>query len=142
MSVEYFLDTNLFIYQLEALDEDKSETASSIIRRGIETKNACISFQVVQECLNTALRKAEIPLDAEQMKMYLQTVLAPLWKVSPSMALYRRGMDIQSRHQYSFYDSLIIAAALEAGCSRLYSEDFQHGQRIESLTIENPFFEL
>ncbi len=139
MSVEYFLDTNLFIYQLEALDEDKSATANRIIRRGIETKNACISFQVVQECLNIALRKAEIPLDAEQMKMHLETVLAPLWKVSPSLSLYRRGMGIQSRYQYSFYDSLIIAAALDVGCSRLYSEDFQHGQRIESLTIENPF---
>jgi predicted nucleic acid-binding protein len=71
MSAECFIDTNLFIYQLEALDERKTATADRIIRRGIETGNACISFQVVQECLNTVLRKAEIPLDTDQTRIYL-----------------------------------------------------------------------
>jgi predicted nucleic acid-binding protein len=55
--------------------------------------------------------------------------------------LYQRALDIQARYRYGFYDALIIAAALEAGCIRLYSEDLQHGQRIERLTIENPFLE-
>ena len=141
MSAECFIDTNLFIYQLEALDERKAATADRIIRRGIETGNACISFQVVQECLNTMLRKAEIPLDTDQMRTYLEAVLAPLFQVSASMPLYQRALDIQARYRYSFYDALIIAAALEAGCTRLYSEDLQHGQRIERLTIENPFLE-
>jgi predicted nucleic acid-binding protein len=139
MSAEYFIDTNLFIYQLEALDEHKTVTAERIIRRGIETGNACISFQVVQECLNTVLRKAAIPLDTEQTRTYLEAVLAPLFQVSASIPLYQRALDIQARYRYSFYDALIIAAALEAGCTRLYSEDLQHGQRIEGLTIENPF---
>jgi predicted nucleic acid-binding protein len=57
----------------------------------------------------------------------------------PTQRLYEQALDIQSRYQYSFYDSLIIAAALDGGCTRLLSEDLQHGQRIESLTIENPF---
>ena len=141
MSAEYFIDTNLFIYQLEALDERKFETADRIIRRGIETNNACISFQVVQECLNTALRKAEIPLTTEETKTYLENVLTPLWRVSPSPALYNRVLDVQARYRYSFYDSLIVAAALAAGCTRVYSEDLQDGQRIEGLAIENPFLE-
>ncbi|MBA3636750.1 MAG: PIN domain-containing protein, partial [Rubrobacteraceae bacterium] len=68
-------------------------------------------------------------------------VLGPLWTVSPSLALYRRTLDLQARYRYSFYDSLIIAAALDAGCTRLYSEDLQDGQRIEGLTVENPFRE-
>ncbi|MBA3792103.1 MAG: PIN domain-containing protein [Actinomycetota bacterium] len=141
MSAEYFIDTNLFIYQLEALDERKFETADRIIRRGIETNNACISFQVVQECLNTALRKAEIPLTTEETKTYLENVLTPLWRVSPSPALYNRALDVQARYRCSFYDSLIVAAALAAGCTRVYSEDLQDGQRIEGLAIENPFLE-
>ncbi len=66
MSVENFLDTNLFIYQLETEDEDKAHIANRIIRTGIETGNACISFQVVQECLNTIVRKAQICLNKEQ----------------------------------------------------------------------------
>jgi predicted nucleic acid-binding protein len=57
----------------------------------------------------------------------------------PSLRLYRRGLDIQACFGFSFYDSLIVAAALEFGCSRLYSEDLRHGQRIEGLIIENPF---
>jgi len=142
MSVECFIDTNLFIYQLEASEERKVATADRIIRKGIETRNACISFQVVQECLNTVLRKAEIPLGTDETKQYLDNVLAPLYRVPASLSLYRRALDLQTRFRSGFYDSLIVAAALDAGCTRLYSEDLQDGQRIEGLTIENPFSEL
>lgn len=140
MSVaESFIDTNLFIYQLEAVDEAKSEVADAIIRRGVATGDACISFQVVQETLNVILRKAEIPLDAASARRYLETVLAALYRVPSTIALYQRGLELQTRYQLAFYDALIVAAALEAGCTRLWSEDLQHGQRIERLTIENPF---
>jgi len=142
MSAEYFIDTNLFIYQLEASEERKAATADCIIRKGIETRNACISFQVVQECLNIALRKAAIPLSTDETKQYLDDVLAPLFRVPASLSLYRRTLDLQARYRYGFYDSLIIAAALDAGCTLLYSEDLQDGQRIEGLTIRNPFVEL
>ena len=142
MSVECFIDTNVFIYQLEASDERKAATADRIIHKGIETRNACISFQVIQECLNTMLRKAEMSLSTDETKQYLDNVLAPLYRVPASLSLYRRALDIQARYRYGFYDSLIIAAALDAGCTRLYSEDFQDGQRIEGLTIKNPFVEL
>lgn len=57
----------------------------------------------------------------------------------PTVDLYTRALDLHKRYRYSFYDSLILAAALEAGCVRLYSEDFQDGQQIEGLTLENPF---
>jgi predicted nucleic acid-binding protein len=57
----------------------------------------------------------------------------------PSPAIYERGIMVQARYGFHFYDSLIVAAALEAGCTRLLSEDLQHGQRIDSLTVENPF---
>ncbi len=141
MSVECFIDTNLFIYQLEVNDDRKSAIAERIIRQGILSGNACISFQVLQECLNTVLRKAEIPLGTEDARIYLETVLSPLFRVSASIPLYQSALDIQSRYRYGFYDALIIAAGLAAGCTHLYSEDMQHGQRIEGLTIENPFFE-
>ena len=139
MSAESFIDTNLFIYQLEGNDERKAGIADAIIREGIGTGNACISFQVIQECLNTILKKAELPLTPEQAGRYLDAVLAPLFRVSPSISLYRNALELQGRYRYSFYDSLIIAAALSAGCSRLWSEDLQHGQQIGDLVIENPF---
>ena len=131
----------MFVYQLERLDARKATMAERLIERGIASRTACISFQVVQECLNTALRKAQTPLSVDAMRKYLQAVLAPLYRVQPSLRLYHTALDIQARYRFSFYDSLIVAAALEAGCKRLYSEDLQHGQQIEGLTIENPFQE-
>jgi predicted nucleic acid-binding protein len=139
MSADYFLDTNLFIYQIETGEQTKAAIANKIIRSGIETGNACISFQVVQECLNTIIRKAAICVSRDQAVQYLDASLTPLLKIYPSIPLYKRGLDIQSRYQFSFYDSLIVAAALEAGCKTLYSEDLQHGQVIGTLRIENPF---
>ena len=139
MSAEAFIDTNVFVYHLDTTDKRKHSIAERIIRDGLASGNACISFQVVQECLNTALRKAEVALDTDAARSYLDTVLIPLLQVPASAALYNRALDVRTRWQFSFYDSLIVAAALAAGCSRLVSEDLQHGQRIDSLTVHNPF---
>lgn len=141
MPAELFLDTNLFVYQIEALDEKKAPVADRIIGEGVSSGNTCISFQVVQECLNTFTRKAEIRLGPVQMNDYLEAVLAPLMQVGASIGLYRKAVEVQARYGYSFYDALIIAAALEAGCARLLTEDMQHGQKIEGLVIVNPFLE-
>ncbi|MBK1618540.1 VapC toxin family PIN domain ribonuclease [Lamprobacter modestohalophilus] len=139
MSAEVFLDTNIFIYDLDNSDKIKQGIATQIIRSALESGTACISYQVVQECLNVALRKAEVRLDAREADAYLTRVLTPMWRIMPSEKLYRRAITIQERTRYAFYDSLIIAAALESGCSRLYSEDLQHGHEIETLRIKNPF---
>ncbi|MCK7471687.1 MAG: PIN domain-containing protein [Desulfomicrobium escambiense] len=139
MSAETFLDTNVFLYNLDDSDPHKHGIASRLIREALDTGNACTSYQVVQECLSAGLRKAHIPLDAERAMEYLDTVLVPLWHIMPSPSLYERAIAIQARWRYSFYDSLVIASALEAGCKRLLTEDLQDGQRIETLVIENPF---
>ena len=99
-----------------------------------------ISFQVVQETLNVLMRKGKVVAQADDAIEFMRQALQPLWKVQPSAALYTRAVEVQQRHAFSFYDSLIVAAALEAGCSRLLTEDLQHGQRIgQSLRVENPF---
>jgi len=139
MSAEVFIDTNVFIYQLDASDARKQAVAERIVRDALAVGNACISFQVVQECLNTVLRKAKVALDADSARSYLDTVLGPLMQVPASAALYHRALDVQTRWQFSFYDALIVAAALTGGCRRLLSEDLQHGQRIETLTVHDPF---
>ena len=141
MSADSFIDTNVFLYNIDDSDPNKYAIATSIIHTALETGQSCISYQVVQECLNAGSRKAHIPLDQHTAERYLYTVLIPLWKVSPTPVLYQRSLDLQARYQLSFYDSLIVAAALEAGCKTLYSDDLQHGQRIEQLTIRDPFME-
>lgn len=139
MSVECFLDTNVFVYQLEGRDTRKAAIAEDLIRQGIASGNACISFQVVQECLNTAQRKALVPLGSHDLRRYLESVLAPLLRVQPSLRLYRASLDVQSRYRFAYYDSLIVAAALDAGCTTLYSEDLQDRQQIEGLMVVDPF---
>ena len=137
-----FIDSNVFVYLFDETDERKREIADGIVESALQAHSASISFQVVQETLNVVTSKLPTPMTAEDAGRFLERVLEPLWRISLSLALYRRALDLQTRYRYGFYDSLIVAAALDAGCTRLYSEDLQDGQRIEGLTVENPFREL
>ena len=139
MSASNFIDTNVFVYHLDASDPRKHVVAGDIVRDALRTQDGCISYQVVQECLNVVSSKARVPLTPEQAQAYLDAVLAPLMQVGASTELYHRALGIRVRWRYGFHDSLVIAAALAAGCTRLLSEDLQHGQRIESLTLVGPF---
>ena len=136
-----FIDSNIFVYLFDENDLRKWQIARTLVHRALENSSAVISFQVVQETLNVITKKLAVPVTPQDAMQFLDKMLFPLWKINPSRMLYQRGLDIQSRYQFSFYDSLIIAAALEAGCKTLYSEDLQHGQQIEQLTIQNPFKE-
>ncbi len=139
MPAESFIDTNVLVYHIDDTDPRKSDIAHAIIRDAMATGNACISYQVVQEFLNTMVRKAEQPLSRDDAHTYLAEILTPLCRVFASIPLYQNALDIQARYRFGFYDSLIVAAALSAGCTQLLTEDLQDGQRIEGLEIRNPF---
>jgi predicted nucleic acid-binding protein len=139
MNGKCFLDTNILIYAIEGQPEGKAKIAERLIEEAIGTKSGVISLQVVQETLNALIRKTRIALSYEKSSLLLRDVLTPLCEVFPSLELLQRGLDLHDRYNYSFYDSLVIAAALEAKCDVLYSEDLQHGQKIGTLIIENPF---
>ena len=139
MSGRFFLDTNIFIYTFDSSSPQKQSRARDLVSIALDGAQGVISFQVVQEFLNVAARKFKVPLSFSDRRNYLQSVLAPLCEVLPSLELYQDALDVQERWQLSYYDSLIVTAALSAGCERLLSEDFQHGQKIRDLTIEDPF---
>lgn len=139
MPAEFFLDTNVLVYTFDRRDPAKQARARALVERALETGDGVISFQVVQEFLNVALHKFERPLDAADAVRYLREVLHPLCAVFSSLALYEHAISLQRRWRFGFFDSLIIAAALEAGCKTLHSEDLQDGQEVESLRIVNPF---
>ncbi len=139
MNVVDFFDSNIFIYLVDEANPAKQATAERLIALALAENSACISFQVVQETLHVLTRKFSRCVPPEVVTAILNHSLLPFWHVQPSAALYVRTLELQERYQYSFYDSLILAAALESGCTRLLSEEFQDGQRIEGLTIENPF---
>ena len=139
MSGEDFIDSNVFIYMFGETDIRKRQQAESLVRRSLENDTGCISFQVVQETLNILTRK--LGATPARARLLLEDVLVPLWRINPTLSLYQSGLSVQARYGFSFYDSLIVASALEAGCIRLYTEDLRHGQQIERLTILNPFLE-
>ena len=137
MSAEHFLDTNVLVYSVDEGVPEKRQRARELVAQSLTNGRGCISYQVVQETVNVLTGKFGTPLD--RVRRLLDEVLIPLWQINPTGSLYQSALSLQSRYGFSFYDSLIIAAALEAGCTRLYSEDMQHGQRIRGLTILNPF---
>ena len=134
-----FLDSNVFVYLFDSQDDRKRGIAQGLVERGLGNDSACISHQVVQETLNVVTRKLTPALPPEAVQRFMAHSLLPLWRVMPSAALHAKALGLRGRWQLSFYDALIVAAALEAGCKRLLSEDLQHGLRIEGLRIENPF---
>lgn len=135
-----FLDTNVFIYPLDAgADEAKRACAQALIGQALAEGTAVISWQVVQETLHVTAHKFKAAVSEADRLNLLKHVLEPLWQVQPTAAVYRRATEVQARQGFGFYDSLIVAAALEAGCKRLLTEDLQHGQRVGTLRIENPF---
>lgn len=141
MSADYFLDTNVLVYSFDDGDARKRHVATSLIERALAEGCGVISYQVVQEFLSLATRKFARKMSADIALTYVDGVLEPLCGVHSSIALYRRALGLHARWRFSLYDCLIIAAALEAGCEVLYSEDLQNGQSIESLTVIDPFTE-
>jgi predicted nucleic acid-binding protein len=105
----------------------------------VDTGKGIVSYQVVQEFFNVALRRFAQPMGSAEAEQYLITVFRPLLAIHSSPALYVEALRIAGKYRVAWYDSIIVASALEGRCDVLYSEDFQHGREIEGLRIENPF---
>lgn len=139
MSDRFFIDTNIFLYTFDQNAPEKARRSEDLISLGIETGKAVISFQVVQEFLNGAFRRLKPAMSHPEAELYLAMTLRPLLAVHSSYTLYIQALQINSSHSISWYDSLIVAAAIESDCGILYSEDLQHGRRFDSLVVRNPF---
>jgi predicted nucleic acid-binding protein len=139
MSGKFFLDTNIFVYSFDLNSPKKATQATKLIRKGIETRGGIVSYQVVQEFFNVALRRFAKPMSGADAEQYLATTFRPLLAVHSSPVLYGEALRILARFRLAWYDSLIVASAIEGKCDTLYSEDFQDGQQIGSVKIANPF---
>ncbi len=78
-------------------------------------------------------------MTAGEGEQYLGIVFRPLLAIHSSQALYGEALQLSTKFSLSWYDSLIVAAALEGQCEILYSEDLQHGQQFGDLRVDNPF---
>lgn len=132
MSDSVFFDTTVLIYAISEVDP-RAAIAEELLAAG-----GHISVQVLNEFAAVARRKLKMPwkeiTDALAAIRELCKPPAPL-----TVEVHESGLKLAERHKLNLYDALILAAALDAGCDTLYSEDMQDGQKIGSLTIRNPF---
>ena len=139
MNAKSFLDTNVIVYAFDHTYPKKARIAQALIAGGVAEKQSVISYQVVQEFINVALWGFRVSIARSDLESFLLTALFPMVAVSWAPSLTIQALRLQAAHQFSWFDSLIVAAALQSGCRILYSEDLQHGQRFGGLTVENPF---
>lgn len=129
---EVFLDTNVLVYLFSG-DAQKADRAEQLL-----SSRPLISIQVMNELTNVCRRK--IRLSWDKTHEVLRT-MRRLCDIEPlTMDIHETGLYLGERYQLRVYDAMIVAAALEADCKILFSEDMQHGLVIEQkLTIHNPF---
>ena len=139
MNDRFFVDTNVFVYAFQPAEPRKQRLAADLIRAAITTHKGVVSYQVVQEFFSVALRRFAEPMNLMEAEQYLVTTFRPLLAVHSSYSLYEQALELTRRHSLSWYDCLIVAAALEADCRILYTEDLQHGQKLDNLRIQYPF---
>ena len=126
-----FFDTNVLLYAVKPADP-RAERARRLLADG-----GIISVQALNEFSNVARRKLGQPWGEINEKL---GAVRALCEVKPlTVATHERALALAERYGYQIYDALHLASALESGCSILYTEDMQHGQQIEGLTIRNPF---
>lgn len=132
MSGKAFLDTNVIVYAF-VRDDRRAEVAAGLLEAG-----GVVSVQVLNEFASVARRK--FGMSWEEVGSALAAVRTLCDSVLPvTLDLHEAGLAIAQRHGFSLYDALIVAAAIRGRCETLYSEDMQDGQRIEGLTVRNPF---
>ena len=131
-----FIDTNVLIYA-EASDEPvKQQAALALLKQLYESASGVLSTQVLQEYCNVALKKLKLPAAhiRAQLDLYEQFEIV---QVTPT--LIRAGLDLHQTRSVSFYDAIVLASAETAGCSVLFSEDFNAGEMVGGVRIINPF---
>lgn len=132
-----FLDTNVLLYAIGDAAEEaaKCERARALIDEG---ENA-LSMQVLQEFYYQATRpRRSWALSHDEARRMIEA-----WRRFPvqetTLALFDLGLDVQRRHRFSFWDSMVVAAARAQGCDVLWSEDTDDGRIVDGMRIANPF---
>jgi predicted nucleic acid-binding protein len=107
-----------------------------LIARCRRRREGVVSLQILQEYFAISTRKLGVDATIARRKVELFSQLS---LVATRLDDVLAAIDLHRLHQFSFWDALVIRSALQAGCARLYSEDLQHGRRIDGVEIVNPF---
>ena len=128
----YFLDTNVVLYAVDA-DDRKADIADGLVCSG-----CFLSSQIFNETVEVMRRKWKAPWD--RVRSFLEYLESNAIQVEAiTFETHQRALDVAQSTSIRIYDALLVAAAEQANCTILYTEDLNHGQRIGSVTICNPF---
>jgi predicted nucleic acid-binding protein len=139
MKDRFLIDTNIIVYIFDRKNIDKQKISVNILEKALEKMEAVVSFQVIQEFCNVALKKFEILLSISDCKYFINKFLFPICEIFPGLDLYNKAIEIKEITNYGFYDCLIIASAVYGKCNILYSEDLNAGEEIMGIKIVNPY---
>jgi len=132
MKDNYFCDSNIFLYAFSKQDEDKQKLASNIL-----LTECTISIQVINEVSSNMIKK--LKFDNVVISKFVASCYDKYKIINFEKEIFQKACSIRDKYNISYYDSLILSSAISARCNILYSEDMQHNQKIEDLTIINPF---
>jgi len=136
--VRVFIDTNLWAYRLDRREAEKSEFIGNWLRAQATEHDVVISTQVLIELRSVVTRKLRPALSWHDTRAALEALSG--FEVVPTSAnLVLDAHDLARTEALSWFDALIVEAAIRAGCTRLYSEDLDHGRRFGDMAIHNPF---
>ena len=137
MKDRIFVDTNILVYAHDFSAGEHHAKASAVIESLWEAGTGVISTQVLQEFYVTVTRKIKNPLKSAEAREIIRNYLAwPVQINDPETTI--RASEIEEKNSLSFWDALIVAAALRLQAKKIISEDLNHGQIIEGILIENP----
>lgn len=138
MSGRCFVDTNILVYAHDRSAGTKHTQARELTRTLWSSGLAVISTQVLQELYSSLRRKSKSPIPSTEAEMILRDYLE--WNiVANTTQSVLDAIALENRYQISFWDGLILQAALRANATVLYTEDLSHGQSYESVRVVNPF---
>lgn len=135
MPAEVFLDTNILVYSFDSDAPAKQRKAKELQ----DGSDWFVSWQVIQEFSSVALHRFKVPLKPQDLSDYISIKLWPHCRILASEIILTKALAIHARYGFRYYDSLVVASAIAGRAKTLYSEDLQHKQTIDSLTILNPF---
>jgi predicted nucleic acid-binding protein len=140
MKDKVFLDTNVFVYAIDSSPRErkKRDIARELISKTIERENGVISIQVVQEFFQVSTQRIKVPISIDDAIEYLKYI-SIMEIVIPQFEMVILAARLHQKYQFSFWDAMIIQAALTVGCKEIHSEDMQDGLIIDDIKITDPF---
>lgn len=136
--VRAFVDTNLWVYRLDRRDPEKSAFVRDWLRELAQEHEIVVSTQVLIELRSVLTRKLKPAFSWRDTRDALEA-LAEFDVVSTSSNLVLDAHTLAQAKKIAWFDALIVEAAVRSGCTKLFSEDFNHRQEFGPLSVRNPF---